>query len=168
MHIYRDILPDTMLSQWNFIILMSDVGFLKSPGYLIGFPPAGSCTWCISILYGRTLYNTWTHVTFLPTGTFDWWIIFFFVPTGSLNHWYYRPSLLHIHFSYNLFVLPLHISMYSIDFTVVSRVTLFFMGQSVKILFLVCVNNYTLPNFVCAVFFLLFYYPIVLFIFVLL
>ena len=72
---------------------------------------------------------------------------FFFVPTGSSNHCYYRPSLLHIHFSYTLFVLPLHISMYSIAFTVVSKVTLFLMGQSVTIFFFFCLNNYTLPNF---------------------
>ena len=53
---------------------MSDVGFLTSPEYLIGFIPAVSCTWCIYIFYGSIPHNIWTYVTFLPTGTFDWWI----------------------------------------------------------------------------------------------
>ena len=167
MHIYRDLLPDTMLSQWNFIILMSDVGFLTSPGYLIGFLPDIIHTWCISILYGRIPHNTWTYVTFLLTGTFDWWIKNVFAPTGSSSHCYYCPNLLHIHFPHNILVLPLEISLYSIAFTVVSKVTLFFMGNSVTIFFFFVSITTSSPTLFVLFFFILFYYPIWLFRFVL-
>ena len=128
---------------------MSDNGFLTSPRYLIGFTPAVSGTWCISILYGRIPHNTWTYVTFLLTGTFYWWIKNVFVPTGSSNHCYYFPSLLHIYFFHTLFVLPLEISLYYIAFAVVSKMT----GAKCYNFIFVCLDNYILPNFLCAVFF---------------
>ena len=142
---------------------MSHVGFLTSPGYLIGFPPSVSRTWCIYILYGSIPHNTWTYVTFLPTGTFDWWIKNVFVPTCSSNHCYYCPSLLHIYFSTIFLFYLLRYPCITLHFPLYRR----WRGRSVTILFLFVSITTSYPNFYVLFFFLLFYYPIGLFRFVL-
>ena len=74
MHIYRDLLSETMVFQWNFIVVMYAVGVMSSLGYYTRFPTDVSRTLYISVFYVHMSHTARRYVAFLKTGICDRWI----------------------------------------------------------------------------------------------
>ena len=55
MHMYLDVMSDIVFFTWSFMVVMSEVGVLTSPGYSSRFPPAMSLVLWVSVFLGSDI-----------------------------------------------------------------------------------------------------------------
>ena len=119
---YLNVMSDIVLFTWSFMVVMSEVGVLTSPGYSSRFPPAMSLVLWVSVFWVQILHTDLTYGDLLYFGLY-WWNInlILSVPACYFHPWERLPSSLHIEF-FHTGASILTKSMYPRIFPVVSNV----------------------------------------------
>ena len=92
-----------------FIIFMSAIGMMKSPGCLTKFPPTVMHTQYVSVLCGIMPHTACDYVAFNTTGISNQYVFNIVLqPACSLKSFKSCPILLHIPFFSPFYCFPLH------------------------------------------------------------